>query len=108
MCISVKRFVILISIIFIFVNCYANVSTNLHANGGDIMEDKKSLVSLAKEIAVKEMIDVENSDIKMVQEDKFIIVEFHPKNINQLGGGGKLFFKIENGNYIFLKIELWQ
>lgn len=104
----VKRFAILISIVFIFVNCYAKLLENLHANGGDIVEDKENLVSLAKEIAREEMIDVDNSDIKIVQEDKFIIVEFHPKDINQFGGGGKLFFKKENENYIFLKIELWQ
>ena len=109
MYIHAKRFFVFIGIVFILVGGHNNVILkNSFANGDDTMCKKDNLITLAKEIAIKEKIDVENSDIKIVTEDKFTIVEFHPKNTNQFGGGGKLFFIKEKGEYKFLKIELWQ
>lgn len=105
----VKRFFVFIGMMIILISCHnGEVFRNSFVNGDDTLCEKDNLITLVKEIAIKEKIYVENSDSKIVAEDKFTIVEFHPKNINQFGGGGKLFFIKEKEEYKFFKIELWQ
>jgi len=81
----------------------------LYANGDYNVENKDALISMAKEIAKKARMEYyDNSDIKIIMEDDFIVVQFIPKPKNIVGGGGAIYFKIENGQYKFIKCVLWQ
>ncbi|OPY75703.1 MAG: hypothetical protein A4E64_01816 [Syntrophorhabdus sp. PtaU1.Bin058] len=106
---KIKTCVITITLLC-FVLCHGGLSKRIYAyaNGGNEVKKTDKLIVLATEIAQKNNIDVNNCDVRIKQENNFItIVEFWP-NINQLGGGGKLFFKKLNDEYTFIKIELWQ
>jgi hypothetical protein len=95
-------------ILFICVLCYGGFLNLIYANGGSVVGDRNELIRLAKEIASDNKIDVTNCDLRLSEEGDFIVFEFWPKALDQVGGGGKLFFKKENGKYSFAKIELWQ
>lgn len=100
------RIWLLVAVTFILVLTWGG--KNIHADGGTTVSNKDELIRLAKEIASKNKIDVDNCNLQLHEENDSTVVEFWPKSANQLGGGGKLFFKKENSKYVFDRIELWQ
>lgn len=52
--------------------------------------------------------NTKDCNTKIVYEKNFTIVEFHPKNRFQFGGGGRVYFRKENEKYIYQEIEFWQ
>jgi len=71
------------------------------------VESREELLQLAYDIATVEKIDVNDCDVEVTERIGSIEVKFIPRK-RQMGGGGKLSFKEENGKYRFVKIQLWQ
>jgi hypothetical protein len=72
-----------------------------------VVTSRVELLKLAYTIAADNKIDVNDCDIKVTEHVDSIEIEFWPREL-QRGGGGKLFFKEDNGKYSFVKILLWQ
>ena len=101
------RYRTIMIIVFLMLSCIV-FAQSIYANGGSVVSDKEELISLAKQIAAKNKIDVDKCDVRYGQQRDSVTVEFWPKDVRQLGGGGKVFFKKANGKDAFDKIELWQ
>ncbi|MDP1759804.1 MAG: hypothetical protein Q8K77_08420, partial [Thermodesulfovibrionales bacterium] len=68
---------------------FSGLYEKLYANGDYVAENKDALISMAKEIAKKARMEYyDDSDIKIITENDFIIVKFIPKPKNVAGGGG--------------------
>jgi hypothetical protein len=101
-----------------FVLCYGGVSSNgAYCNGGDVnVNSYEDLLSLARKIANERGYDVNEHDFLIGRDGDFTTVTLVPKTPPDkekegwvlIGGGGKLFFKVENGKYKFIKIQFGQ
>ncbi len=95
-----------------FVLSYGGLSNVVYSKGGDVnTNNQEDLLSLAREIASEHGYEVDKYNFLIGREGDFTTVELEPKRRDdkpgwvRLGGGGMLFFKIENGKYKFIKIR---
>jgi hypothetical protein len=87
---------------------FGNTANKLNANGLVSMMGTDNIIEEAIEIAQKNNMNIVNCNIRVLKKEEYTIVEFYPKEMQQLGGGGRVWFSGRNGNLIFCKIEIWQ
>ncbi len=100
------RSVIVVTFVFLGFILWSGCAVDGHDGGAEM--DQDTLVGLARKVAVEHKVDVDNCEVHLKKKGEDTIVEFWPRNPNQVGGGARLFFKQKNDGYGFSKIELWQ
>ena len=84
------------------------------AHPQNLISDRDSLISLSKKIQSESKVvrDLDNMDVRIYKEDKYIVVYFSPKQKpGRLIAGGDVayyFIKKESGGYQFIKCVLGQ
>ena len=69
---------------------------------------QKALIKMAYEKSAEYGLVTNECITKVLLDGDLWTVEFYPSNINQLGGGGKVWFEIKGETIIFKNIELWE
>ena len=69
---------------------------------------ERELIRLAKDKAAENTLEIQNCASKVVREGDSWVVEFHPSNPSQLGGGGRFWFKIDGDKITFEKLGRWE
>jgi hypothetical protein len=106
MCGSAVRTFVCLCFVFAGIcnNCFALDSTSNRMEDSNMdAESREAVISLAKEIAAKNEIDVSDCSISINQEGKFTVVKFEPKKRFQFGGGVKMYFEKKAVGYVFVK-----
>lgn len=82
----------------------------MSATRSDVLDPalEGKLTELAKEKAAENNLPIENYSTKIVREGDLWVVEFHPTNTNQLGGGGRFWFRVKEQKITFEKMERWE
>lgn len=71
-------------------------------------EVEQELIRLAKEKAAEYKLPTEGTTTKVVQEGDSWVVEFHPTNTSQFGGGGRFWFRVKGREIDFEKWGRWE
>ena len=69
---------------------------------------ERELIRLAKDKAAENNLPIEKCTSKIVREGSLWVVEFHPSDPRQLGGGGRFLFKIDGDKITFEKMGRWE
>jgi len=104
------------SLLLVAVTVGCDASTTNKRGGGMSAERSRvlspdltrELTRLAREQASENKLDIRNCASKIVQEGDRWVVEFHPSDLTQFGGGGRFWFKVEKEKIVFEKMGRWE